>query len=961
MTDLKTVPSTTFPLFVHLENTPDIRALAIQLRWFPFDSIGCYSVLPGAATSTCGWTSATPPGDFEGDSSYTWSILFPPLDRGRSCVQYLVSALPYAGRISSADFILASVLVKDSRGGVDTILVAGGASILGGSAPALESVDPREIPARRQAVLTIKGHEFAAGTQVTLRGGDLRIPASSVLLLGPTALAATVEAPDSPGALLDVLVRLPDGRGAQMPAAVTIAASPSSAQAGESFSKPTNDAAAFRKFDLYADRITRWNVTDHWAYVNRDIYPSSLDSDALLVTRSVTDTMALFRSKPYDGIDFNCGCLGYPSYVGYAVTPPQYATSIGMLSMAKGVFNGTGDFNDYNVPTLRLTWTFADGDSASQTVRVGKHVRNWISGSQDCGSPQPYYVVPPDSLATVLYTGPLPPPWPPGDAYYDVAELPLAPENRPRKLSALRIDAVDHVDYCGASSLSTEHFLYGFSIWPNFRVLNSQGQPVQRQSQFTDKDHGGYLHGSTVVGSRRTTNFTACQVASMAMAYTYAGFPCTVDSLNVFLQRAKGYEPDRVADVTSVSPSGDVISYTATGGTALKVNDTFVVEHGMYTNPLATYRVTVAGRNGQASRLEIHSATIPSVGDPGRVYWRMRPTIADSYTHNPTLRSVELGPSRRLGAQVESLLVRGIPVQLNVPGHYVLADGWTSSFRPDGTARGTYSIKDPYDPRAYTKLIEGTYRNRFGRARYVVPAAQGPAGLPSAAANPPALAILASGARRMEVIDPLGRRMLRDAATGEELYEIPDASIDDVSSEHDNGGDADDPLTGYDVDIPAALDGHYTVRVYTADGLSVCASAYDASGIFASDDAADTTAGPSGDVYDVLYSGALRSVLLTHSITLAVASTSLGRGRLRVLPCPATGPVVLATRSAATEGDAIELFDLSGRKVDTVQLPPGGETRGVTWDWRLAGCRPGVYLARLRSQGSELTRFVVLY
>ena len=390
--------------------------------------------------------------------------------------------------------------------------------------------------------------------------------------------------PDAPGALLDLLVRFPDGRSAQLPAAITISAPGAAAQDSPSVSKPTNDAAAFRKFDLYADRITRWNVHDHINLLN--IYPSFLNSDALLVTRSAGDTMGLFRSKPHDGINFNCGCRGSPSYVGYTVAPPQYATSIGILSMASGVFNGTGEFNDYNVPTLSLTWTFADGDSASQTVRVGKHVRNFRSGGppQDCGGPQPFYAVPPDSLAAVLYTGPVPVPnWQPGEVYYDAQELPLDPVNRPKKVAALRIAAVDHENWCAPRGIwfSTEHYLYGFSIWPNFRVTNPQAQPVVHQSQNTGKDHGGYLFGNTVVGTRRTTNTTACQVASAAMAYTYADFDCTVDSLNAFLQRSRGYEPDAVALVKFVSPLGDVIRYRALGGTKLKVDNTFVVEHGM--------------------------------------------------------------------------------------------------------------------------------------------------------------------------------------------------------------------------------------------------------------------------------------------------------------------------------------------------------------------------------------------
>ena len=815
-----------------------------------------------------------------------------------------------------------------------------------------------------------------AGAQVELRSSNLRVAASKVLALGSATITATVLAPDSPGALLDLVVRLPDGRRSLLPTAISIAASPATAQANPSLSKPTNDTAAFRRFDLNADRVASVNVHDHWSQFNQNIYPSSLDSDALLVTRSATDTMGLFKSKPYDGIDFNCGCQGYPSYVDYAVTPPQYATSIGLLSMAKGVFNGTGEFNDYNEPVLRLRWTFADGDTdtAGQTIRVGKHVRNWRSDAPlDCNGSQPYYVLPPDSLAAVLYTGPLPPPWTPGDAYYDAAELPLAPGNRSKRLASLRIAAVGHTDNCSdGRHLYTEHFLYGVSIWPNFRVANSQGQPVMRQSQNTNQPHGGYLYGNAAVGTRRTTDVTACQVASMAMAYTFAGFPCTVDSLNAFLQRSKGYEPDAVAYANFVSPSGDVIHYKALGGTKLRVNNTFLVEHGVY-NPLATYRVTVEGPDGQASRIATYSSTTISLGDTGRVYWRLIPGVADNYTHNPRLRSIDLTESPLLAAKVESLLVRDIPVQLNVhptavTGHFVVADGWTSSFRPDGSARGTYSIEDPYDDRNFTKLIEARvingrlqdYKNSFTLARYVVPTAQEPAGPAAATSDPLGLAIFASGARRVEVIDPLGRRMLRDVGSGEGVYEIPDASIEDVSSEHDNGDDADDSLTAYDVHIPTAFDGHYTVRVYSDDGLSMSASGYDANGIFASDDVADTTARPTGNVYDVLYDGFGRSIVVTHTSTLDVWSIPFDRGLLRVRRCPTAGPVEFVITGAELAGDAIDVFDIRGCRVGAVQMAPGPGTQTVSWDWRLAGCRPGVYLARLRSRANSMARFVVL-
>ena len=51
----------------------------------------------------------------------------------------------------------------------------------------------------------------------------------------------------------------------------------------------------------------------------------------------------------------------------------------------------------------------------------------------------------------------------------------------------------------------------------------------------------------------------------------------------------------------------------------------------------------------------------------------------------------------------------------------------------------------------------------------------------------------------------------------------------------------------------------------------------------AADDAADTTGGPIGNVYDVLYSGTLRSVVLARSGALGVGGPSSEVSRLRVI------------------------------------------------------------------------------
>ncbi len=330
---------------------------------------------------------------------------------------------------------------------------------------------------------------------------------------------------------------------------------------------------------------------------------------------------------------------------------------------------------------------------------------------------------------------------------------------------------------------------------------------------------------------------------------------------------------------------------------------------------------------------------------------------------SPQLRTIDLYDSPQLAAQVESLLVRDIAVELNVPDHFVVAHGWTSSFRPDGSARGTYFIRDPYDPRNSSKLIEGKYRNTFKMARYVVPTgALVAGGYATTAGDPPGLGILASGARRVEVIDPLGRHMLRDASADENVNEIPDAVIEDVASEHDNGGDVDAPLSGYDLEIPTTVDGHYTVHVWSDDGLAMSANGYASTGIFASDDAVDTTATPEGNTYDVLYSGSGQTVAITHTGTIGVEQTSAPLpSRLRVRQSPTMGPVEFVFGGTSLTDDAIDVFDITGRRVDTVQIGPSGRLLSATWDWRSAGARPGVYLGRLRSRPSEMVRFVVLH
>ena len=100
--------------------------------------------------------------------------------------------------------------------------------------------------------------------------------------------------------------------------------------------------------------------------------------------------------------------------------------------------------------------------------------------------------------------------------------------------------------------------------------------------------------------------------------------------------------------------------------------------------------------------------------------------------------------------------------------------------------------------------------------------------------------------------------------------------------------------------------------------------------------------------------------MVSHTSTLDVRSTPFDLALLHVRRCPTTGPVEFVITGAELTGGAIDVFDIRGRRVGVVQVPGAG-TRTVSWDWRLAGCLPGVYLARVRSRGDSMTRFVVLH
>jgi hypothetical protein len=224
VTDLATAPLEAAPLYLVLDGVPDLRQLAVEMRWSPNARwspdglIGpCYYLSPvGGGSAGCGWVWADhsePPGVFEGDSSYTWRISFDPAG-SPTCVVYLFFGSHCDG--VPASFYLMSVKVKDSVGAVDELVVSGNATILGGvdsvGLVTVQSTSPRVVNSGEVAELTVHGTNFAVGASVKLRGDGITLQASSVTVANSNTLSAVVAVPDSADAPLDVIVSLPDGR-----------------------------------------------------------------------------------------------------------------------------------------------------------------------------------------------------------------------------------------------------------------------------------------------------------------------------------------------------------------------------------------------------------------------------------------------------------------------------------------------------------------------------------------------------------------------------------------------------------------------------------------------------------------------------------------------------------------------------------------------------------------------------
>lgn len=963
--NIPSAPSDSFPLYLELLGAPEVRAVSVTIRWFPTDPTGkCYGLLPAGNGSGCSATSPDPPnGDFQGEPTTTWwSILPPPVGSDGYCVKWFVTS---AGCVGPQPAIFtADVRVEDSEGNIDTLQVLAPATIGPTLAAILQAstVAPTAIVPGTPTMLRIRGTGFSPGSRVTLSNESGRAEASRVVVLAPDEIAATVTAPAST-LPYHLTVSLPNGQASVTPSSIETA----SAAAPNGMFRPTNHDGAFGALDIYDDRSAAVNVFDHFPQA----YPAYLTTDSLLVTRPARgDTMAVLQSNAGDAIEFNSGVSGFPTYVEYAINPPQYATSIGLLHMGKNVCAGAGALNDDNLPIVEATAYYVDGDSSRSALRVGRHVRNVKAGSFLCYSTTvPLYdQAPDDSLVAHVYSG--------GGVFYDAQELKLQTGKRDKRVARIRLAELPIVHNCSLTGLTADQsLLNGVGLWPSLSVAVAPDTGIGYQSQNSSLSYGGYVFGGDTVGARRTLRDNACQISCLSMIYNYSGVSCTPAALNRYLREHRGYNREHIAQVVSVSVTGDTIDFRgeACGSSDWKVGHTFLVERGPY-NPLATVAIIFKPSDCRTERAKArvvthHQAVRMAPGDSAWTYRYLVEGVAGRGFSNQAMRIQQL-PRSKGAAAVESLLVRGVPSYLCTHSksgglHFVVADGWRPAFVSSTLARGTYTLKDPaYDRK---RLIEEPFRNEFQYARRLVPVAAQATTVGDSASTPlgeTGLSILVNGATDVELVDPSGRRVYLDPTN--HLYE---SEIDDAFALHGWRDDDDEEVSTGDysgqdlIQLPDAVDGAYMLRVVgtSSSDVGVTVNATSPAGVRGVAAMLDTVVSEAGIVYRLTYGSQGATIQLDRLAITAVDGDRRPGCGLRVVQNPAFGAVRFEITGAQDPGP-LEVFDVLGRRVISLPLIGGAASiRTVDWDARRLGRGAGVYFARLRwAGGTRVVRFVLL-
>ncbi|HET7225000.1 MAG TPA: hypothetical protein VFK69_04725 [Candidatus Eisenbacteria bacterium] len=214
ISNLAIVPPHRFPLYLRIQGASDIKELAVNLQWSPQDIVGqCFYVVPDSSvTQSCGWNSNHPPdGTFAGDSTYTWSIGFPP-GSDKTCVVFWVWGDICSDR--PATFCLSSLRTIDSNGNVDDILVTQNATLADGEVACPEPIQlmyPRLLPTDQPVDVVIMGQGLNDVTWASLAHGSQLISASNLSVKSETQLTATFLIPPPLAGTLNLTLGGPSG------------------------------------------------------------------------------------------------------------------------------------------------------------------------------------------------------------------------------------------------------------------------------------------------------------------------------------------------------------------------------------------------------------------------------------------------------------------------------------------------------------------------------------------------------------------------------------------------------------------------------------------------------------------------------------------------------------------------------------------------------------------------------
>ena len=980
VTSLNSVPATSFPLYLHLHNAPDIRALAVWIKWTPFDSTNrCYDLVPDPASaaagayrdSACGLGKAVNPhSDFAGDTTYSWSIVFPAGAVTKDLAAYLVAS-PMCENPPAAIFEATSVLTMDSNGLVDTLSLGADATI--SPAPSVTQVEPARLEPGIPTLVSLHGANFAPGARVTLHSGATDLEGGQVVVQDSSNILAQVRAPAALARPLDVVLSLPDGRLSIVPSAITVAGAVAQ---NPTPMRPSDDAEAFQRIALQSPILQRNLQTG----VNLLGTASYLTDPNLLVTRSPADTVGLFTSQPHNGV----GVQSLP-FAPWQVAFGRYnigsrpASSIGLLALGGIVMNGPGGWNDFGKSLLKIVTRYADGDSTVDSLGVGLQIRNYVDGVNGCSTTYPTYIAPPtDTLAGQVWTGS----YNGSQWFYDVQERQLPEGKRavPIQDIELRSDSIFHnpENNCGLWASSA---IFGMSLWNRFSVTNAAGQHVALQSQndvaWSGDPYGGYVYNDTLVGEHRTIGELGCFLACLSMANNFYGVACTPRSLNQFLQsqaEGDGYTFQAVFRITAVvddSVAFDIVDPTAT------IGPTFLIQDGRLS-PRATVGVRGAapgGSSGWGMITQRFRGGDVRVGDWGVVYdepnfiagskkFSSNKWKAGGYFRPPTAALVESTLA------VNSLAFLYTAIDSAGAKHWVVADGREPAFVSASEAKGTYSIKDPgyldASSMPLRRLLQAPHNNMFQdalacslvtaqRARTIARAQD--------MADPPVLAIRLQGAGVLDVTDPAGNTIRYDTGTGAYVSGVPNAIAirrfrivaPTDSAVHTGIADA--------IQIDGAASGAYVVTVSGESGGSFILSAEATGGTGATSNtitSGDLTGGSRR--YVLNYS---TSAVSTTDVTAVEPTTSRPeRLSLQIHPNPALGTVQFDFNLERASMVALDVFDIQGRRVATILS--GVRAAGwqsVRWDGGTPDgvrVRAGVYFARLDSDRRWLVKRMVV-